>query len=90
VDQRGVTDEAAGAPAAGAGQPDDRTRDLGIGSLLVATRLGGERRRDDARADRVGGSLMRHFLPPRSIPRLARRMVQAPAAVGLVAAAGGS
>jgi len=85
VGQRGVPDEAAQATAARAQGPGDGTRDIGIGIRLLAARVSGGRRRDDAGRDSPEGSLMRHFLPAGAVVRLASGVMKPSAAAVLVA-----
>src|SRR5207244_1681953 len=90
VGQRRVAHEAAGAATARTARAGDGARDIGIVSVLLAARVVDGRRGDDAGGAGVVGSLMRHFLPPGPVARLARGVVQTPTAAVLVASAGGA
>jgi hypothetical protein len=90
VDERGVADEPTGAATAGAPKWGDRARAIGIVSVLLAARRGDRRREDDAGRDGALGSLMRHFLSPGAVARLARGVVPATAATMLVPSPGGA
>ena len=62
----------------------------GIVSVLLAARRRDRRRGDDAGRDDVGGRLMRHFLLPGPVARLASSVAKATAAPVLVPPAGGA
>ena len=89
MDERRVAHEAPAAATARTARAGDGTRDIGIVSVLLAAYGVGGRRGDDAGGAGVVGSLMRHFLPPGPVARLACGVVQTPATAALVASAGG-
>jgi hypothetical protein len=88
VGERRVADEAPGATAAVTPEWRDGASAIGIVSILLAARRLNRRRRDDAGRDDAWGSLMRHFLPPSPVARLARGVTQPTAALVLVPSPG--
>lgn len=85
--ERRVADESTGASTANTPERRDGASVIGIGSVLLAAR---RRRGDDAERDDARGSLMRHFLRPGPVARLARGVMQSTATPVLVASAGGA